>query len=161
MNFLAIAQCGGKLVLSTILSPRWVAFLAVLGGCLACARPASAEDRVKVTVVAILASESNEKVDHKLKDIAQEVRKREPQLKGFRLASMTCRSLPVNGKETFRLVEDQVARVTVQAGADKENRVVLAVKPPLQGEITYQTVCGKFLPIVTRYQTNDKDRLII
>ena len=35
------------------------------------------------------------------------------------------------------------------------------IPPPLVGEITYMTICGKFFPIVTRYQTKDKDRLII
>ena len=41
------------------------------------------------------------------------------------------------------------------------NRVRLAVKAPLAGEITYTTCCSKFFPIMTRYLTKDNERLII
>jgi hypothetical protein len=37
----------------------------------------------------------------------------------------------------------------------------LAVTPPLQGEIVYGCACGKFLPIITRFQTRDGERLIL
>ena len=46
-------------------------------------------------------------------------------------------------------------------GADSKNRVGLTMKAPLQGEIQYTTCCGKFFPIVTRYQTKDKEVLIL
>jgi hypothetical protein len=29
------------------------------------------------------------------------------------------------------------------------------------GEITYSTICGKCFPIVTRFQTKDRERLIV
>jgi hypothetical protein len=29
------------------------------------------------------------------------------------------------------------------------------------GEITYSCCCGKYFPIITRYQTKDNERLII
>ena len=45
--------------------------------------------------------------------------------------------------------------------ADSKNRVGLTVKAPLQGEIQYTTCCGKFFPIVTRYQTKNKELLIV
>jgi len=37
----------------------------------------------------------------------------------------------------------------------------MTIKPPTLGEITYSTTCEKFFPIVTRYVTKDKERLII
>lgn len=120
------------------------------------------EQKVKVCVVAILASEKEGEIDPRLKSIAEEVRKREPQLKSFELALMSCKSLPVGAKPAaFKLVEEQEAQVVVQHGSDQDDRVGLTVKAPLQGGITYRTVCGKFLPIVTRYKTAEKKRLIL
>lgn len=118
-------------------------------------------EKVKVTVVVILASEDGDKIDPKLKQIAAEIQKENPKLKSFVLKSMTARSLTPNEKSNFELVEDKSAQIVVKHGADKSNKVSLAVKAPNQGEITYQTVCGKFLPIVTRVHTKGKERLIL
>jgi hypothetical protein len=117
--------------------------------------------KVKVTFVVILASEEGDTVDKRLKDIAEEVRKLNPNLKTFRLKTMTSKSLPPEEKGKFDTIDDKTTQITVRHGADKENRVSLAVTPPDQGEIVYRTVCGKFLPIVTRYQTKSKERLIL
>ncbi len=48
----------------------------------------------------------------------------------------------------------------IRHGLDAENRISVSVTPPEQGEIAYRTVPGKFLPIVTRLQTKDRQRLI-
>jgi hypothetical protein len=117
--------------------------------------------RVKVTVVTILASTQKEFVDERLKCIAQEVQKKNPSLKGFELHSMECKSLAVNEKWTCKLVDGQEARIVIHKGADKDNQVELKIKAPKQGDIVYGTVCGKFLPIVTRFKTKSKERLII
>jgi hypothetical protein len=62
--------------------------------------------------------------------------------------------------ENFPLVEDASADITVLQ--DDKQRVRLAVKAPLVGEITYQTCYDKFFPIVTRYlTTKDRERLIV
>ena len=121
-----------------------------------CAAP-----KVKVTLVVILASEDGAKVDAKLTAIAEEVRIKNPNLTSFRLGSMASKSLAVDEKALFPLVEDKSVAITIQHGADKEKRVCLAVSAPDQGEIVYRCVCGKFLPIVTRYQTKAKERLIL
>ena len=63
-------------------------------------------------------------------------------------------------RQTF-VLHAEIATVLVRHAADNKNRVGLTVKPPLEGEIQYTTCCGKFLPIVTRYETKDKERLII
>ena len=123
--------------------------------------PCAQEEKVKVTVVVILASEGKEDVDPELKWIAQEVRKRKPNLKCFKVKSIHSRSLAVDEKASFPLVDEKTARVVVKQVTDKENRVGLAVTAPEQGEILYRTVCGKFLPIITRYQTKSKERLIL
>src|SRR4051794_24238996 len=120
-----------------------------------------APGEVRVSVVAILATEKTDRVDPRVECIAREVRKLHPNLKGFRPAKMTCKAVPVGGAETFELVTDQTAAVTVLKTADKDNRVQLKVTPPTLGEITYTTTCGKFFPIVTRYQTRNGEWLIL
>jgi hypothetical protein len=122
---------------------------------------AVAEEKVRVCVIAILATERDDKVERKLECIAREVRKMNPKLTGFRLENMSCQSLPVGALENFKLVEDQVAGVLIQQAADKDNRIQLKVTPPQMGEITYNTVCGKFLPILTRFRTKKDEVLII
>ena len=89
------------------------------------------------------------------------MQKLNPNLKSFKLKTMTCKSLQPGEKETFPLIDDKTADVIVKHGADKNNKVGLAIIPPDQGEIVYRTVCGKFLPIVTRCQTKCKNRLIL
>jgi hypothetical protein len=136
------------------------------GGCLLALAwlamvPVCRAENVQVTVVAILANERDNKVDDKIKCIADEVKKREPSLTGFRMARLSCKSLVVGTKETFPLVEDEKATVTIQHGADKENMVGLVLKAPRLGEITYSIKCGKCFPILTRYQTKDNERLIL
>lgn len=137
----------------------WLGLLVVLAR--TCAGSAEPAEKVKVTVVVILASEGKPEVDPRLDKIAQEIRKRNPNLNRFQLKSMTCRSLAVDEKVNLSLVDDKKAQVIVKQMADKDNRVGLAVTVPEQGEIVYRTACGKFLPIVTRYQTKMRERLIL
>lgn len=138
----------------------WAPVLAVLILLAPTAARCAAED-VKVTVVAILATtEEPAKVDPKLEAIAREVQKRDASLKSFSLKRTTCQSVPVGAKESFPLVEDQVAEVTVKQTM-KEGKVGLAVKAPTVGEITYKTACHKYLPIYTAYMTKNNERLIV
>jgi hypothetical protein len=122
-----------------------------------CPKPAN----VKITVVVILATESGDTVDKRLMHIASEIQKLNPGLKSFELKSMTDRSVPPGEKVTFPLVDAQKALIVVKHAADDGNKVGLAVTAPDQGEIVYSTVCGKFLPIVTRYETKKGERLIL
>jgi hypothetical protein len=126
---------------------------------------ASAKDEeketVEVAVIAILASDRDDKIDPKLACIARQVRKTHKELTGFQLATMTRKSLTIGDKSIFTVVDDQKVGVTVQQGANVKNRVQVKVAPPGMGEITYDTCCGKFLPIVTPFRTKDKDLLIL
>jgi hypothetical protein len=136
---------------------RFIGCLAVLVGAAWVAPTAppcdAPPDKVKVSVIVILASETNAKVDPKLTCIACELKKKYPKLAGFQLAGKcSCKSLTVGVKENFDLIADQTAAVTVEQAADEDNFVQLKVTPPSMGEITYRTVCGKFLPIVTPVQ---------
>jgi len=129
---------------------------------LAAAPPNEAKkDTVDVAVIAILATNHNDKIDPKLACIARQVRKNHKELKGFQLATTARKSLNIGVKHVFEVIGEQKVGVTVEHGADEKNRVQVKVAPPGMGEITYDTCCGKFLPIVTEFRTKDKELLII
>ena len=119
------------------------------------------KDPVKVTLIVILASEDGAVIDPRLKAIAEEVQKLNPSLKSFKLKSMQSKSMRAGEKVSLPAVDDQKVDMIIKHGADKNNRVSLAVLAPTMAEIEYQSVCGKFLPIVTRYQTKSRERLIL
>jgi hypothetical protein len=116
---------------------------------------------VKVTVVAILASETDDKVACELKCLAEHVQKKHPKLKGFKVGTIVCKSIPVGEKVRIPLIDEKEVEVEVQEGINKKKCVCLGVRAPCQGEMVYETVCDKFFPIVTRYRTKDKQTLII
>lgn len=124
-------------------------------------RADDAAEPLQVSVLAILATERDDKVDAKLTCIAREVRKTNKKLTGFQIVKMTKRDLAVGQRGTFELVADQKAVVTVRQAADGNNRVEVKIAPPRMGEITYDTCCGKFLPILTPYRTGKGDLLIL
>ncbi len=141
---------------------RLFGFVALVAGMAAGPPPAPEPKNVKVTLVCILACEkAPPHVDPELIHIAAEIQKKKPEFKCFKVACMGCKSLAVNDSHTFTIVDDQKVTVVVKQAADKNNLVVLDVQPPLQGRFEYETVCGKFLPIITRYETKSGQRLII
>jgi hypothetical protein len=135
---------------------RWGAVLA-----LALVAGVAQGQEVRICVITILATERDKKVDPKLECIAKEVQRDNPTLTGFHLKDISCKSLAVGAKEEFKLIDDEVATVHVKQAADRDNRVVVSVRPPRMKEITYRTACGKFLPIMTKYRTKDGDVLLI
>jgi hypothetical protein len=147
----------------TLARSRLLHLSAALTTVLLIAPAVRAVDDVEVTVVAILATSDakNAKIQPEVAAIAREVQKKYPNLTGFRLAQMTCQSMTVGRPDTFTLVDKEAAQVTVEHGADKHDRVRLKVQPPQLKEITYTTCCGKFFPIVTPYQTKDKQEQLI
>ncbi len=138
----------------------WLLLFCAAPAVLACG-PEKTARKVRISVVVILASETDDKVDKKLQCIAREVRRLHPRLKGFRLEKLSCKSLPVGKADTFSLVEGQATSITVEKAADKMDRIQLTVGPPMMGEITYSTPCGKFLPIVTPLRTRKGEKVII
>jgi hypothetical protein len=142
---------GPRLCLGLLLLP----FLAAAAG------KEEKKESVEVAVVAILATDRNNEIDPKLTCIAKQVRKTHKELTGFQMGRMTRKSLSIGVKETFELVGNQKATITVVRGADEENHVQLKIDPPGLGEITYDTCCGKFLPIATPYRTENHEMLIL
>jgi len=128
---------------------------------LAAAPCADEKDSVDVAVIAILASEKSDKIDPKLVCIAKQVREKDKKLTGFQIATISRKSLKIGEQEKFDLVGDQSVPVTVIKGADENNRVQLKIAPPKMGEITYDTCCGKFLPLFTGYRTKNDELLIV
>lgn len=116
---------------------------------------------VKVTLVVILASEKGNTIDPQLKAIAAEIQKLNPNLKSFTLKTMQSKSVKAGERVSLPIVETKKLDMLVKHGANKDNRVSLSIFPPNMGEIEYQTVCGKFLPIVTRCKTKDGERVIL
>ena len=117
--------------------------------------------KVRVSVVVILASETDTTIDKKLECIAREVTKMHPKLKGFRMGPMGYKSLKIGEANVFDLAEGKTTTITIQQAADEMDRIRLKVGPPKMGEITYSTPCGKFLPILTPYRTKANETLII
>jgi hypothetical protein len=103
--------------------PGLIALAALLA-----AGAARAEEPVKVTVVAVLASEQHSKIDPKLQDLAREVQKRDPTLTGFRVGRITVLPLKVGQKDTFPLVEEASAEVTVLQPDGKEQKPRRSIK---------------------------------
>jgi hypothetical protein len=142
----------------SVLSRRWPLALAAL---FAAALPARAGDEVRISVVAVLATTKNNTVDERVACIARQMEKIDPKLTGFSLARMTCKNVQVGNKDCFEVVDGQFVCVTVEKKCDKENRYCLKVEPPGMGAITYNTSCGKFLPLVTRYKSKGGEVLIV
>src|SRR5207237_4954667 len=114
----------------------------------------TANDGLRVTIVAITASDKHRDVNPKLKQIAREVQKHDAALTGFRAGETICKQVGVGQKENFQLkVDEASADITVLQKDDSNQRIRLAVKAPLVGEITYSTCYDKFFPILTRYVT--------
>ncbi len=142
------------------LLPLLLILAAVTGMAQAC--PCHDEkDPIKVTLVVILASEEGNTIDKRLQAIAEEVRKLNPNLKSFTLKHMESKSLKPGEKVAWELLEKRKLDLLIKHGADKDNRVNLCAFIPNMGEIEYQTVCGKFLPIVTRCKTKAGERIIL
>lgn len=142
----------------SVRSAPHLACLLVLTGA---ALPARADDELRISVVAILATDKNDTVDEKVACVAREMKKVDPKLTGFKLVKMVCKDVDVGKKECFELVDGQKTCVTLEKKADKDDRVCLKIQAPKLGEITYMTTCGKFFPVVTRYRTDKGEVLIV
>jgi hypothetical protein len=119
------------------------------------------EKAVSVTIVIVLATEENSKVDPKLKELAKEVQKRDPKLTGFKLVATECKSVPVGESATVNLTDKQTLKLTVDRARDKDGRISLTLNPPGMDALTYACACDKFFPVVTPHKTKSGEQLII
>jgi hypothetical protein len=139
---------------------RAVFAIAIIGLPLSAAVAADG-DNVRVSVVAVLATDKNDKVDPKIDCIAKEAQKHDPKLTGFRIAHMTTKPLTIGGKDDFELCAEQCLHVVVEKKGDEEGRFQMRITPPQMGDITYTTTCGKFFPVMTPYRNKAGELLII
>jgi hypothetical protein len=119
------------------------------------------DDPVRVTVVVVLASDTETTVDPKLAELAKAVRRRDKTLTGFKLEAAEAKSIPVGQSHTFALVEKQELKVTVTRAKDADGKISLAIKAPELEKLTYGCVCDKFFPVVTPYRTKAGEVLIV
>jgi hypothetical protein len=119
------------------------------------------EEKIKITVVAVLASSRHNTIDKRLKELAPELKKKNSDWTGFEVERQMCESIKVGGSATFKLVDDCKVVIEVKERDPKSGCVSLVVKPDTLGEIAYTCCCEKYVPVITRYDTKNKDRLII
>jgi len=131
----------------------------VLLACLLAA-PARAEDAVKVTVLAILANATDDKVCPKCGPIAKQIQKSYPELTGFHIERTTVREVPVGKAVKFPLVESAEVAVTIEEKV-VDGKISLTIEPPTLGAVTINCKCGKTFPILTRFTTVAGEQLIV
>jgi hypothetical protein len=118
------------------------------------------DDGIEVKVVAVLASSDHTKIDERLKGLAPELKKKDASWTGFEVDFQSKKPMKIGESATFPLVDKVDVPITLK-GRDEDGCVTLLIKPPTLGEIKYTCCCGKYFPIVTRYETKDKKRLVI
>jgi hypothetical protein len=116
---------------------------------------------VRVTVVTVLATGRNETVDPRLTELAKEIQKRDPALKGFRIHATEAKSVAPGDTASFPLIDRQKLEVKVERQRDENDRVGLKIRPPGLGEVTYTCTCDRFFPVVTPHRTREGDTLIV
>lgn len=140
------------------LSAVMLAFLAILP-LRADEKKQNGDSKIRVTVLAILATDKNKEVEKELMEIAKEVQKKEPSLTGFKIDRTSTKLMKIGQKEKFPLTEE--TEVVVILKEEEDHRISITIKPPTVGAISYSCCCGKYFPVITRYQTKDQSRLII
>lgn len=118
------------------------------------------DDKVKVTVVAILASDQHNQIDKRLKDLAPELKKKNSSWTGFEVERSSVASLNIGDTQSFELVDDRKVEITVK-GRNEKGAVSLVVKEPTIEDLAYSCCCSKYFSVVTHYDTKSKKRLIV
>jgi hypothetical protein len=129
----------------------------------ACDPPKKA-DEIEVRVLAIMATEGNDKVDPKLAEFARHVQKKDPKLIGFRIERTTQKKLKLGETEKFALVDKEVVEVTVNKERNEEGRITLTIKPPKLDQITYACACNKYFSVATQHHVGagkEREQLFI
>ena len=135
-----------------------IAFVTLLlAGGLSAAR---AED-ITVSILVVLASEDHKTVDDKIKAIAEEIQKKNPKLTGFRLHRTINQSLEPGKTHKMILIDKAELEIVADKRKEGENKITLTVTPPTLGRIVYSCACGKYMPMLTEYTTDKKERLVI
>ncbi len=142
----------------------WRCFAAILLGTAlgSTAAPVRADDdEVKVTIVAVVASSRNKKIDPRLVALAPELKKKDSTWTGFRVERIACQSIQIGGRVTVEIMDDYKVVIEVKERDPNTGCVSLRVKPDRMGALTYKCCCGKFFPFLTPHETKDKDCLVV
>ena len=115
-------------------------------------------EKIEVYVLAILASEHHGKVDDKLTKFAEEIKKTDKKLTGFKLDKTYTRSIPLGETSKFEVPGGEVVEVTPNKPKDENGRITLTVKPPKLTPVTYECVCGKFVALATQHHVGEKEK---
>jgi hypothetical protein len=116
-------------------------------------------DEIEVKVVGILASEHSKDVAGKLTEFAKHVQKKQPALTGFKLDHTEVQTLKLGETKKFTTTGGQVVEVTVNKERNEKGRIMLTIKPPKMGQITYECACDKYFATATEhYEGKDKER---
>ena len=120
-----------------------------------------AEETVKVTVIAILASDKHKEVDKRLTAFAEEVQKKHPSLTGFRVAHSTTEKLTLGVTKNFPLTDGESLDLTANASQTEAGKITITLKPPKLDQITYNCVCERYFSMATQHFTKDREQLFI
>jgi hypothetical protein len=94
-----------------------------------------------------------------LTEFAKHVRKKQPDLTGFRLDRSTALPLKLGETKKFPLSGNEVVEVTVNKERNEKGRITLTIKPPKLDQVTYECACDKYFSIATQhYEGKDDDR---
>jgi hypothetical protein len=116
---------------------------------------------IKVMVLVILGNDKNTEINERLREIAPELKKKDPKLTGFSLFRTSNPSMKMGESKQIDLIDKEELKVTVNEKTDDAGNVTITIKPPKVDAITYSCTCGKFFPVFTNYYTADNKRLII
>lgn len=118
-------------------------------------------EEIKVTVVAILGSTKETKVDERLQEFAKAVAVKDKTFTGFAIHQTHKGSLKPGETKSFELMADYAIDVTVNEQRDEEGRVMLTIKPPKLSQITYKCSCGLYFAMATSCKTKDGETLFV
>ena len=108
-------------------------------------------EKVEVRLIAILASQKHKEVQGKLSAFAEEVRRTEPKLTGFKIEHSAVESIPLGETKKIVIVPGQTVEVTVNKPKDENGRITLTIQPPKLTAITYECVCDKYIALATQH----------
>jgi len=123
-------------------------------------RASHAED-INVSILVVLASEEHKNIDDKIKAVAEEIQKKNPKLTGFRLDRTINQTLEPGKTHKMILIDKAELEIVADKRREGEDKITLTVTPPTLGRIVYTCACGKYMPMLTQYTNDRKERLVI
>jgi hypothetical protein len=134
---------------------------AILPALLLLAPACPTEPPVRVTVVVVLATKADKKVDPALVELAKAVQSHDKGLTGFRVYATEEKSIAVGDSATIALIEKQELKVTVTRPKGADGRIALTLTAPGVEKVTYGCACDKFFPIATDYRTKKGEVVVV